>query len=162
MKIKSFLYVSIVVFIVACSSFEYIEPTGPDIATIEVINKSPYRVQAMQSQIGDCTDMWPIGNNNQPIANEPRVGLVNPTDLYVVNIGFFGVGNINGQLASESCFFTKGFKVEAKKHYRITYATNSEGCVLDISEINDQGSNKVNTVEVEVHNKWGPQHCNVK
>lgn len=45
------------------TTFVYVQPSGPDIATITLTNYSHAPLRAMESHKGDCTDMWWFGGN---------------------------------------------------------------------------------------------------
>jgi hypothetical protein len=88
-----------------------------------------------------------------------RSGLANPVNLYVVNIGFFSVATVGGTLASQNCFFTKGFKVEEKGEYQIIYQDLGGSCGLVVSKKNSGNLEVIPTQAVSLHNAFGPQRC---
>jgi hypothetical protein len=49
MNTKFFIVNTFLFCLSGCTAFKYVEPSGPNIATVNVVNKSAYKIQAMQS-----------------------------------------------------------------------------------------------------------------
>jgi hypothetical protein len=154
------------VAVAGCGTFVYEPAKGADLATVRVVNESGRHLRVLESQKGDCRDMWRLGNDETSDFIPPgrsTVTKAKPGALFVFNAaGGAGVGVGSGSAGSfsvSSCFLTVGLVPEPHGVYEIAYQTVKDGCTLTAIRRDIAEPKAVPLIKMKLNNLIGPQSC---